>query len=147
MLKTALARSSRSSYSALAYSPPLIGSPLRIYTRGGRPDSHHLCKDRHLSGIMDKVQEVFSKTIDPKTPLKGQEFYELRIDDSVDISRPGFVVVEAHAKWSDADQRIEWDDAEYEGCETYEQAEDRYEIRRRRLIEKGFTYSDMDALV
>jgi hypothetical protein len=31
------------------------------------------------------MQEVLSKTYDPKIPLREQEFYELRLDDSDDI--------------------------------------------------------------
>ncbi|MFP5234330.1 MAG: hypothetical protein ACLGSD_00385 [Acidobacteriota bacterium] len=93
------------------------------------------------------MQEVLSKTVDPKAPLEGQEFYELRIDDSDDIWRPGFIVVEAHAAWSVADKQIVWDESEFERCETYAQAKDRYEARRRALTQKGFIYSDMDPLL
>lgn len=96
---------------------------------------------------MDAMQEVLSKTIDPKAPLEGQEFYELRIDDSDDVWRPGFVVSEAHAQWSEIDQQIVWNETEYERCPTYENAQKRYEARRRALAEKGFIYSDMDPLV
>ena len=93
------------------------------------------------------MQEVLSKTIDPKAPLKGQEFYELRIDDSDDVWRPGFVVVQAHAQWSEIDQQIMWDDPESERCFTYAHAEERYETRRRALAEKGSIYSDMDLML
>lgn len=93
------------------------------------------------------MQEVLSRTIDPKAPLEGQEFYELRIDDSNDIWRPGFIVVEAHAAWNATDQQIVWDETEYERCATYAEAEARYEARRRTLVGKGFIYSDMDALL
>jgi len=96
---------------------------------------------------MDAMQEVLSRTVDPKVPLKGQEFYELRIDDSDDVWRPGFVVSEAHAQWSEIDQQIMWDETESERCPTYENAQERYEARRRALAEKGFIYSDMDPLV
>jgi hypothetical protein len=96
---------------------------------------------------MDAMQEVLSKTVDPKAPLKGQEFYELRIDDSDDLWRPGSVVSEAHAQWSEIDQQIVWDEAEHERCYTYAHAEKRYAARRQALAEKGFIYSDMDPLL
>ncbi len=96
---------------------------------------------------MDAMQEVLSRTVDPKAPLQGQEFYELRIDDSDDVWRPGFVVSEAHAQWSEIDQKIVWDETEHERCSTYAHAKERYAARRQVLAEKGFIYSDMDPLV
>jgi len=95
---------------------------------------------------MDAMQEVLSTTVDPKAPLEGQEFYELRIDDSGDVWRPGFVVSEAHARWSEIDRRIVWDETEYEQCPTYESAQKRYEARRRVLDKMGFIYSEMDLM-
>jgi len=97
--------------------------------------------------MMDVMQEVLSKTVDPKVPLEGQEFYELRIDDSDDVWRPGFVVVQARAQWSDIDQQIMWDEPEVERCFTYAHAEESYAARRRALAEQGFIYSDMDPLL
>ncbi len=96
---------------------------------------------------MDAMQEVLSRTIDPKAPLEGQVFYELRIDDSDDVWRPGFVVSQAHAQSSEIDQQITWDETEYERCSTYAHGEERYTARRRALVEKGFIYSDMDPLL
>jgi hypothetical protein len=94
--------------------------------------------------MMDAMQEVLSKTVDPKAPLEGQEFYELRLDDSDDIWRPGFIVSEAHAAWSEIDGQVMWDETETERCLTYEHAKERYAARRRSLAQKGFIYSDMD---
>ena len=93
---------------------------------------------------MDAMQEVLSRGVHPNAPLDGQEFYELRIDDSNNDRRPGFVVSQAHAQWSEIDQQIMWDETESERCPTYENAQARYEARRRALVEKGFIYSDMD---
>ena len=97
--------------------------------------------------MMDAVQEVLSKTIDSNAPLKGHEFYELRLDDSNDAWRPGFVVTQAHAEWSEIDRQVMWDDTESERCLTYERAQERYAARRLTLAEKGFIYSDMDPLL
>jgi hypothetical protein len=97
--------------------------------------------------MMDGVQEVLSRTVDPKAPLKGQEFYELRLDDSDDIWRPGFIVTQAHAKWSEINQQVIWDETESEQCLTYDHAKQRYEARRLALAQQGFLYSDMDPLL
>ena len=61
---------------------------------------------------MDAMQEVLSKTFDPKAPPEGQEFYELRIADSDDVWRPGFVISEAHAQWSEINWQIVRDETE-----------------------------------
>lgn len=97
--------------------------------------------------MMDDVQEVLSRTIDPQAPLKGQEFYELRLDDADLTGRPGFVVSEAKAAWSEIDQQIVWAETESERCLTLEHAQERYEARRLALAQKGFVYSDMDPLL
>ena len=96
---------------------------------------------------MDAMQEVLSKTVDPKAPLEDQEFYELRIDDSDDVWRPGFVVIQTHAQWSEIDLQVMWDEPETERCFTYEHAKKQYETRRLALTEMGFIYSDMDPLL
>jgi hypothetical protein len=90
------------------------------------------------------MQKLLSKTDDPKTPLSEQEFYELRLEDSDDIRRPGFIVKQAHAQWSEIDRNIMWDDFESERLPTLEEAKGRYEARRLALVEKGFIYSDME---
>ncbi len=90
------------------------------------------------------MQEVLSRTVDPNAPLKGQEFYEIRIDDSNHILHSAFIVSQKHAAWSEIDQQVMWDDIESERCVTYEHAQERYTARRLALAEKGFIYSDMD---
>lgn len=97
--------------------------------------------------MMDGVQEVLSRTVDPLAPLKGQEFYELRLDDSDNSGRPEFIVSEAYAAWSEIDQQVVWAETESERCLTYEQAKARYDARRFALSQKGFIYSDMDPLL
>ena len=104
-------------------------------------------RDGHRPCMNDAMQEVFSRSIDSKIQLEGQEFYELRIDDSADIWRPGFIVAEAHAQWSESSQQIVWDETEYERCAAYAEVKERYEVRRRALAEKGFIYSGMDPLL
>jgi hypothetical protein len=41
---------------------------------------------------------VLSRIVDPKDPLEGQEHYELRIDNSDDMWRPGYAISQAHAE-------------------------------------------------
>jgi hypothetical protein len=90
------------------------------------------------------MREVFSKTKDPKVPLCDQEFYELRLDDSDDIWKPGYFVKQAHAQWSEIDREIMWEGFDFEQCPTLEKAKERYAAWRLVLIEKGFIYSKMD---
>ena len=101
----------------------------------------HSCLRRVIIIFM---QELLSKADDRKIPLSEQEFYELRLDDSTDIWRPGFIVKEAHAQWSEIDRQIMWDDLESERLPTLEEAKERYEARRLALFQRGFIHSDMD---
>lgn len=90
------------------------------------------------------MQEVLSKTTDPDAPLREQEFYELRLDDSDNIWRPGFIVREAHAQWHDEVGSIVWDEVWSERMNTLSEAQARYSARRQALADKGFIYSDME---
>jgi hypothetical protein len=90
------------------------------------------------------MQELLSKTDDPQKPLSEREFYQLRLEDSDDIWRPGFIVKQAHAQWSEIDRDILWDDFESERLSTLEEVKGRYEARKLALVEKGFIYSDME---
>ena len=90
------------------------------------------------------MQELLSKADDPKIPLSEQEFYELRLDDSTDNWRPGVLVKQAHAQWSEIDRQIMWDEFESERLPTLEEAKERYEARRLALFQRGFIHSDMD---
>ena len=100
------------------------------------------------------MQEVLSKTTDPKVPLQEQEYFELRLDDLGAPFRPKFIdslgavvhhrflVCEAHAAWSEIDQNIMWDGSEHDEFSTLHKAELRYEERRAAVAKKGFIYSD-----
>ena len=70
------------------------------------------------------MQELLSKADDSKIPLSEQEFYELRLDDSTDIWRPGFIVKQAYAQWSEIDRQIMWDEFESERLPTLEEAKE-----------------------
>jgi hypothetical protein len=57
--------------------------------------------------------------------LSGQEFSELRLDDSDDIQKGRHVIREAHASWDESIGRIIWDEAELEYVGTLELAKER----------------------
>lgn len=90
------------------------------------------------------MQEVLSKTDDPKAPLRDQEFYELRLYDSDSVGEPVYCVREARARWNDSIKGVEWDEPEIGAFGTLQEAKERYATRRQTLAEKGFIYSDMD---
>jgi hypothetical protein len=88
------------------------------------------------------MQEVLSKTDDPKAPLLGREFYELSLLDEANELGTRYCVRQAHAEWSEIDGRIMWDQEEVEHFWILAEAEQRYAERRLALAEKGFIYSD-----
>lgn len=62
------------------------------------------------------MQELLSKTADPKTPPCEREFYELRLDDSDDIGQTGLIVSQTRAQWREIARAIMRDDFEIERC-------------------------------
>ena len=90
------------------------------------------------------MQELLSRPGDEKAELCDQGFYELRLDDAEWNGETVYRLCEAHARWHDAAGSIVWDEKEFEQLPTLELARERYEIRREKLMRKGFTYSDMD---
>lgn len=91
-------------------------------------------------------QEVLSKPGAETLPLAEQEFYELCVEESDDVFRPGFIVKQTHAQWSAIDGQVVWEDSEWERWPTLKKAEEKCEEWRKALAEKGFTQSDMDIL-
>jgi len=92
------------------------------------------------------MQEVLSKTDDPKTSLSEQEFYELSLLDEANDLGTRHCLRQAHAKWSEMDGQIMWAREEVEYFWILNQAKQRYEERKLALAKKGFIYSDMDLL-
>jgi hypothetical protein len=90
------------------------------------------------------MQEVLSKTDDPKAPLLGQEFYELRLYDSDSAGEPVYYVREARARWNASIKGVEWDEPQIEALATHQEAKERYAARRLLLAQRGFIYSDRD---
>jgi hypothetical protein len=90
------------------------------------------------------MQEVLSRIEQPGVALHDQEFYELRLYDSDNIWRPGLMIMQSRATWSEVDRQFMWDEIETERFLTLEVAEERYAARRRALVEAGFSVSDMD---
>ena len=91
-------------------------------------------------------QEVLSKPGAENLPLVEQEFYELCIEESDDIWRPGFIVKKTHAQWSEIDGQVMWEEPEWERWPTTKKAKEKCEEWRKALAAKGFTQSDMDLL-
>jgi hypothetical protein len=89
-------------------------------------------------------QEVLSRSRDERKPLAQQEFYELRIEESDDIWRPGFVVKQIRAVWNEAAKIMKWEEPEFERWPTLRKAQERCEARRDALRTQGFDFSDMD---
>ena len=90
------------------------------------------------------LQEVLSKPGYEKLPLSEQESYELCIEESDDVYRPGFIVKQTRIQWSEIDSQFMWENPEWERWPTPKKAKDRYEEWRKALAAKGFTVSDMD---
>ena len=65
---------------------------------------------------------------------------------SDDAWRPGFVVKQSHAAWSEIDKQTMWDDIESERWPTLRKARGRCEARRNALRSAGFDHSDMELL-
>jgi hypothetical protein len=90
------------------------------------------------------MQEVLSKTDDPKVALRDQEFYELRLYDSDVAGDPVYCVGEVRARWDDEAGHIVWDEEQVQAFMTHQEAKQQYAARRVALVQKGYIYSDMD---
>src|ERR1035438_3534335 len=60
------------------------------------------------------MQEVLSKPSAESAPLTEQEFFELCIEESDDIWRPGFILRQTRAQWSEIDRQVMWEEPEWE---------------------------------
>jgi hypothetical protein len=89
-------------------------------------------------------QEVLAKPCTDNAPLAEQEFFELCIEESDDVFKPGFVVKQTHAEWSQIDGQIMWEEPVWERWPTLKKAKEVCVEWRKVLAEKGFTLSDMD---
>ena len=92
------------------------------------------------------MEEVLSKTIDPKTPLEEMEFYELSLLDEANELGTRHCIRQAHVAWNEVEGDLMSDQEEVEYFWILTAAKQRYEERRLALTERGFIYSDMDLL-
>lgn len=92
------------------------------------------------------LQEVLSKPGYEELPRFEWAFYELCIEESDDIWRPGFILKQTRARWSQIDRQVMWEEPEWERWPTLKKAKDKYEERLQALQARGFTQSDMDIL-
>jgi len=88
-------------------------------------------------------QEVLSKPGAESVPLVEQEFYELCIEESDDVFRPGFIVKQTRAEWSEIDGQVMWEEPKRERWPTLKSAEKVCEKWRKGLAARGFTRSDL----
>jgi hypothetical protein len=93
------------------------------------------------------MEEILSKTDDPKTPVEELEYYQLSLLDEANDLGTRHVIKQWHGAWSEIDRQIMWDGEEVEYFWILAQAKERYAERRRALVEKGFIYSDMDPML
>jgi hypothetical protein len=87
---------------------------------------------------------VLSKPGAESAPLAEQEFYELSIEESDDAFRPGFVVKQTRAQWSEIDGQVMWEEPKWERWPTLKKAKEVCEAWRKALATKGFAQSDME---
>ena len=92
------------------------------------------------------LEEVLSKTIDPKTPLEELEYYQLSLLEEANDLGTRRVVKQWHGAWSEIDRQVMSDPQEAEYFWILVQTKERYEERRNALAEKGFIYSTAELL-
>ena len=91
------------------------------------------------------MQEVLSRSRDSSEVPNGAEFVVLRLSDiGPDDVFPSFWVTERVARWDATEKRIIWDAPQFHSFAALDEARNRYEERRRVLVEQGFANSDMD---
>jgi hypothetical protein len=93
------------------------------------------------------MEEILSKTVDPKTPLQELEYYELSLLDEANDLGTRHVLKQWHGARSEIERQIMWDQEEVEYFWILAQAIHRYDERKRALVDKGFIYSDMDPML
>jgi len=58
------------------------------------------------------MHEVLSRSNDPEAPISGKEFYELSLLDESNQLGTRYCVRQWHAKWSEIDGQVMWDQEE-----------------------------------
>jgi hypothetical protein len=112
----------------------------------GSQSELHSCTFRGRWSIILAMQELLSKTDDPKAPLREQEFFELSLLDEANELGTHYCVRQAHAEWSEIDGQVMWDQEEVDRFWILNEAKHRYAERRLALADKGFIYSGMDPI-
>jgi hypothetical protein len=79
------------------------------------------------------IEEILSKTIDPKTPLGELEYYELSLLDEANDLGTRHRIRQAHGAWSKIDGQIMWDQEEVEYFWILAQAKERYAGTQTRI--------------
>jgi hypothetical protein len=93
------------------------------------------------------MEEVLSKAVDPKTPLKEQEYYVLSLLDEANDLGTRHCIRQARIAWNEFYGNLVSSEDEIEYFWILAEAKQRYDERRLALAEKGFIYSDMDPIL
>lgn len=96
-----------------------------------------------MEGSAIVMQEVLFRPGESDKSVNEQEYWTLELFDWTDSWQPGFAVQQARGFWSEIDRQFMFEDVETELWPTREKAKKRYEARRRVLVNRGFTHSDM----
>jgi len=90
------------------------------------------------------MQEVLSTPGESEKTLEKQEYWTLELLDWTESYQPGFIVQQACGRWSEIDRQFMFENIETERRPLLIDAEARYEVRRRVLVDSGFAHSDME---
>ncbi|HKF46451.1 MAG TPA: hypothetical protein VKB38_03780 [Terracidiphilus sp.] len=121
-----------------------------LFNRKKKQDTEDLIS-RYLDAVsttadqrMLVMQEILARPGSQSAPVHEQEFFELCIEESDDVFRPGFLVKQTHAEWSEIDGQVMFEEPKWERWPTLKKAEALYEAWRKALVDLGFSQSDMD---
>jgi hypothetical protein len=121
-----------------------------LFNRKKKQDMEDLIS-RYLNAVstaadprMLVMQEILTRPDSQSAPVHHQEFFELCIEESDDLFRPGFLVRQTHGEWSEIDGQVMFEEPTWERWPTLKKAEAVYKAWRNTLADLGFSQSDMD---
>jgi hypothetical protein len=93
------------------------------------------------------MNELLWKLNVPKLPLAEQEYYEIALEDPPNVWGDAYIVRQTHFQWDEEQTRMVPTDRLIDRAETRGEAEARYVLHRRILVDQGFACSDMDPIL
>jgi hypothetical protein len=85
------------------------------------------------------MHEILAKPGYDALPLAKRTFFELSIEESDLFWRPGSVVKQYRAEWSEIDRQFMWDSSDFTRCSTLIAAEVEFRSRLNTLRAQGFS--------